>query len=76
MLTKWGFDVADNNVVQAFTQSSPEGYRTYKKCGFDEVYVTDLDLSKVGLEGGYRTSLMERYPRVKSERENGVSSLP
>ena len=66
MLTRWGCEVADNHGVPTFLQSSPAGYRTYEKCGFEEAYVTNLDLTNIGLDGVYRTWLMVRYPQVRS----------
>ena len=79
MLTRWGCEIADDNDVPTYAQSSPAGYQTYKKCGFEEAYATDLDLTNVGLEGVYRTWLMARYPQARPEKNKPaipVSGLP
>ncbi len=67
MLVRWGCAVADDKGVPTYLQSTPAGYRTYEKCGFEEAYATDLDLTRIGRDGVYRTWQMVRYPRLKSE---------
>ena len=66
MLTRWGCDIADEMGVPTFIQSSPAGYRTYQTCGFEEVYVADLNLDNLGREGICRNWLMVRYPPGRS----------
>ena len=61
MLTRWGCEIADDNGVPAYAQSTPAGYQTYKKCGFEELYFIDLDLANVNREGVFRTWLMIRH---------------
>lgn len=71
-LIRWGCEVADNHGVPAFVQSSPAGYQAYKKCGFEEAYAIDLDLTKVGLQGVYRTWLMVRYSQEHPRRKVSI----
>ncbi len=67
ILTTWGCKVADDHGVPTYLQSTPAGYQTYKKCGFEEAYATDLDFTSIGLDGVYRTWLMVRFPRLRPE---------
>lgn len=73
ILTRWGCEVADDHGVPTYVQSSPAGRQTYEKCGFEEAYAADLDLTKIGLDGVYRTWLMVRYPRTRSESNKSAS---
>lgn len=70
ILTRWGCKIADDNGVPTFLQATPAGQKTYENCGFEEVYVTALDMAKVGMDGVYKTPLMVRYARARS----GVNS--
>lgn len=71
-LIRWGCEIADDHGVPTFLQSSPAGHHIYMKCGFEEAYAVDLDLTKIGLDGVHRTWLMVRYPQLRSERNQST----
>ena len=50
MLMKWGTERADKLRLPCFLESSPDGLRLYKKCGFERVgaFMTDISLAQDG----------------------------
>ncbi|KAI1334746.1 putative GNAT family acetyltransferase [Xylariaceae sp. FL0016] len=48
MLVEWGIEEAKKLGLVAYLESSPEGHEMYKKCGFRDLELTELDMSKWG----------------------------
>lgn len=63
LLLEWGIKIADELGLPTYLESSQEGFGLYKRHGFEEVDVFDLDLEKYGGNGVYRSPLMMREPR-------------
>ena len=58
-LVQWGTDVADEAHIPCYLSASPNGYPLYKKKGFEDVDLMEIDLSKWG-HGIYRQVFMLR----------------
>lgn len=48
MLVEWGIEVAAKEGLPCWLQSTPQGYGLYSKCGFEDVGVMEIDMSKYG----------------------------
>jgi GNAT superfamily N-acetyltransferase len=71
MLLKWGTQKADQLGLPVYLESSPDAHGFYKKYGFADVYIMELDLSLYGGENRVHTApLMIRQPsKVVSTRD-------
>lgn len=68
-LLEWGLSEADRQGRECWIDASPSGLGLYKKFGWKEVGVLDVDLGRWGGEQGKvaRTVHMVRAPQVKAE---------
>lgn len=62
-LLKWGTQKADELGLPAYLESSPNAHDFYKKYGFEDVEIFELDLSRFGGARKMHTApLMIRQP--------------
>jgi predicted N-acetyltransferase YhbS len=63
-LLKWGIQKADELGLPAYLESSPDAHGFYKKYGFEDVEVYEMDLSLYGGPDKKHTApMMMRQPR-------------
>ena len=67
MLIKWGCDIAEQHGIPAFTEASPDGLPAYRKAGFQEVGVFELDMGKYGGQGTRTNTQMIWHPPNPSQ---------
>jgi N-acetylglutamate synthase-like GNAT family acetyltransferase len=66
-LLKWGIQKSDELGLPAYLESSPDAHGFYKKYGFEDVEIFELDLSRFGGPKKMHTApLMTRQPVNKS----------
>lgn len=67
-LVKWGTDLADQERLQCYLESSPTGYPLFKKCDFEDVTEMEIELNKYKPNGYgqfiYKHIVMIRTPNV------------
>jgi ribosomal protein S18 acetylase RimI-like enzyme len=66
LLVEWGTKKADELGLPIYLEATQAGFGLYKRHGFEEIDVFDLDLDKYGGTGVFRAPLMMREPK-KSE---------
>lgn len=59
-LVTWGAEIADQYGLPCYLEASADGYPLYKKIGFEDVDLLDLDLTKWGRQGIHRWVCMIR----------------
>ena len=64
-LVKWGTDLADQQGLQCYLESSPAAYSLAKQCDFEDITDIEIDLSKYheGYES-YKHIVMIRPPKI------------
>ncbi|EEP76732.1 predicted protein [Uncinocarpus reesii 1704] len=67
LLLKEGLAVADKHNIPAWLEASAAGYPLYKKFGFEDVEIFDMDLTKYGGKTVARSVAMVRQPQGKSD---------
>ncbi|CAJ2501002.1 Uu.00g038550.m01.CDS01 [Anthostomella pinea] len=55
MLIKWGVQEAKKRNLPAYLESSPDGHELYKRCGFHDAELVEIDLSKWGATEMHKT---------------------
>lgn len=65
MLVKWGTDLADQYGLPAYLEATAKGLPVYKRFGFVEKEILDVDLSRFGQEKPERCWLMWYDPKAK-----------
>jgi hypothetical protein len=63
MLVTWGTSQADNAQLPTFLEATETGKPLYRRLGFKPKYEEVWDLTKYGLEGTDKTTVMIRDPR-------------
>ena len=67
-LVKWGTDLADEERLQCYLESSPAGYPLFQKCDFEDVTEMEIELNKYKKSGygqyKYKHIVMIRPPNV------------
>lgn len=63
MLVKWGCEIADDEGIPAYLEATPIGYPVYRRQGFEDVDVVELDFSRWGGEESEKFTAMTRPPR-------------
>ena len=62
LLTKWGVDLANREIIKICLESTPFGRRLYEKCGFEAREVVDFDFSQFGGPKSYAWTMMVKEP--------------
>ena len=58
MLVRWGVEEAKRRGVPAYLESSEAGHSLYQKCGFRDLELLSVDLSKWGATRKHNTWAM------------------
>ena len=62
VLLGWGLKLADELVLEAYLEASPQGHHLYESAGFEDVGTLDLDMSKYGGHGIHQHFVMRKDP--------------
>jgi hypothetical protein len=62
MLVKWGIDEAKRLGMIAYLESSEAAHELYRKMGFQDVELHEVDMSKWGAEDTHKTWAMMWEP--------------
>jgi hypothetical protein len=46
-LVRWGVDLADKEGLPTFLEASPMGYPVYRKHGYEDIDVAELEIAKL-----------------------------
>lgn len=63
MLVRWGTQRADEKGLMCYLEGSVEGYRLYRRCGFEDVEALEWEGEEWGGEGVCRFVCMIRPAR-------------
>lgn len=62
LLLGCGLKLADELVLEAYLEASPQGHHLYESAGFEDVGTLDLDMSKYGGHGIHQHFVMRKDP--------------
>lgn len=64
-MVRWGVELADRHGLPCYLEASPAGHHLYRKFGFEDVEMLEVDLTPHGGHGKHGLMCMIRPPNKK-----------